>query len=157
MRTSSFVLNVTSALTLLVATVSLGGCKGKSNQLVAVPSAAPSAPPGPPPFGVDERDVLTALVRTTSCAPSSCGPIDCRRVSDGVTNGYPSHVAECRWTDERTPATRDRCAYAHFSYEAASNRFGELSLSTVSLSQTCQADPAFNAQLKELGYTGTPP
>lgn len=158
MRSSPLFLVMTTALSVLGVTGYLGGCKGRSNQPAAATSAAPSASaPSRVPFSPEERDVLSSLVRMASCVPSSCGPISCERVSDGVSKGFPSHVAECRWTDERTPAGRDRCAYVHFSYDKANNRFGELSLSALSSSQTCQPDPAFNAQLAELGYTGARP
>lgn len=157
MRTSPLILVVTSTLTVLAASQYLGGCKSKSSQ-PAVTSAAPSAfASAPLSFGGAEQDVLQSLVRTAACVPSSCGPVSCARVSDGVSKGLPAHVAECHWTDERTPAGRDRCAYVHFAYDAAGNRFGELALSTVSSNQTCQPDPAFNAELAELGYTGARP
>jgi hypothetical protein len=125
----------------------------------AAPSASATASAAPiAPLSPDERDLLASLIRTQACGSAVCGPIHCDRFSDGTGAGAAAHIAICRWVNAHDTAAPDKCAYAHFKFDAASNRFTDLLMSAVTTSPECTPDPAFNTQVAtDFAYPGPMP
>ena len=133
----------TTYLRCLVAAWSLGavvGCRTK-----------PAAPTTPLPEA--DRETMVMFIKHQSCEPTTCGDFSCVNVSDGQTKNLPSHLVRCRWTDSRT-TNSGRCAYVHYSVDAAGNGFKNMFLSTPAFSDTCEPDKTFIDLIRGQGYSG---
>ncbi|MDB4981225.1 MAG: hypothetical protein JWM82_1977 [Myxococcales bacterium] len=111
----------------------------------------------PPPITGAPKELFVMFIKHQTCKPSSCNDFDCTTFSDGITKGLPSHVVSCRWSDTTTSNPK-RCAYLHYSVDAATDRTLNLYLSTPAFSDACQTDLEFAAILKDRErYSGAVP
>ncbi len=147
---------------LLSTLLAVAGCRSASpEQPAGKPAAsAGAAPQALPALPAAARDVMIMFIKRESCQPSTCNAFSCETFSSGQTQGLPSHIARCKWQDSKAPnpASVNRCAYIHYSENAARDGFQNMFLAKLAASDTCAPDPEFTKLIKaDLGYTGQLP
>jgi hypothetical protein len=113
------------------------------------------------PLPTSDHEAVAAFIKALKCEATACDAIVCVNVSDGQTDGLPSHLARCRWTDRRVSSANDgpkRCAYVHYSYDANRKAFGNVFISEPAHADTCTPDAAFVELVKTSSkYSGPMP
>jgi hypothetical protein len=128
--------------------------------LLACRSTTSSAPEKSTPLSGSDLEIMTSFIKHEQCEPTVCDGVACETFSDGQTKGLPSHVVRCKWTDKRIAGGQspNRCAYAHYSVDAASHGYNNMFLSTPSQNAACQPDKAFSDLIQgSQGYSGKVP
>jgi hypothetical protein len=111
------------------------------------------------PLPTSDHEAVAAFVKALKCEATSCDAIACTNVSDGQTDGLPSHIARCRWTDSRVSSAGDgpkRCAYVHYSFDANRKAFGNVFISEPAHGDTCVADATFVELVKTSSHYSGP-
>jgi hypothetical protein len=150
---------------LLSALVAATSCRSASpeepaGKPLASTGAAPQVLPASSAVPAAARDVLIMFIKRETCQPSTCSAFSCETFSSGQTQGLPSHVARCKWQDSKAPnpTSVNRCAYTHYSENAARDGFQNMFLAKLASGDGCAPDPEFTKLLKtDLGYTGQLP
>lgn len=111
------------------------------------------------PLPTSDHEAVAAFIKAMKCEATSCDAIACVNVSDGQTDGLPSHIARCRWTDRRVSSTNDgpkRCSYVHYSFDANRKAFGNVFISEPAHGDTCVADATFVELVKTSSHYSGP-
>lgn len=111
------------------------------------------------PLPTSDHEAVAAFIKALKCEATSCDAIACVNVSDGQTDGLPSHIARCRWTDRRASSAGDgpkRCSYVHYSFDANRKAFGNVFISEPAHGDTCVADASFVELVKTSSHYSGP-
>jgi hypothetical protein len=111
------------------------------------------------PLPTSDHEAVAAFIKALKCEATSCDAIACVNVSDGQTDGLPSHLARCRWTDRRVSSAGDgpaRCSYVHYSFDANRKAFGNVFISEPAHGDTCVADANFVELVKASSHYSGP-
>jgi hypothetical protein len=111
------------------------------------------------PLPTSDHEAVAAFIKALKCEATSCDGVACVNVSDGETDGLPSHIARCRWTDRRVSGANDspkRCAYVHYSFDANRKAFGNVYISEPAHGDACVADANFVELVKASSHYSGP-